>query len=407
MQRHLARSDAIVASVEDRELKDGTVIARVRYRVDGRNKARSFDNRDQAERWKALLDAVGVAKAEAALAQPVTTKVRTVAEQVAHHIDHLTGIEDGTRSDYRVYLERDIAPRLGNIPITLLTEDDVAAWVNYLDKDRTPPLARKSIANRHSLLSAALRSAVRADLVTRNVAEGVRMPTRDADDGEMVTLTLPEVWQFVAGAKKPEHRPLLLFLFGTGVRFGEATALRVRDVDVDNGLARIRRAWKHTDGNGHKLGTPKSRRSIRTIVFGRAVADAIRPLLDGRPADAFLFTNSRGGPIRRTNFHGDVWTPALRTFAGDTSRTIQGARGRPRIEWTPGPGKRVTPHDARHTYASLQLARGRSMVFVQRQLGHENINTTVNTYGHLQTGDLSEHLADVIDKPLELEAIEG
>lgn len=389
-----------VASVEPRTTNGG-IVWRVRFRQDGRNKARSFNTQDGARKWLAYLEAVGPAKALAALEAPPEPGVRTVAEQVAHHIEHLTGVEDGTRSDYRTYLERDIAPRLGPIPLSLLTADDIAAWVNHLDRDRKPPLSRKSIKNRHSLLSASLRSAVRAGLIPTNVAEGVRMPTRDHEAVEMVTLSLPELWAFIAAAKKPEHRPLLVFLFGSGVRFGEATALRVGDVDLTLGHARIRQAWKHTDGHGHTLGTPKSKRSIRTIVFGRAVADALRPLVTDRPASAYVFTNSRGGPIRRSNFHGDIWLPALRTFAGDTCEKVQGPRGAPRLEWIQGPGKRPRPHDARHTYASLQIARGASDAFLQRQLGHESITTTINTYTHLRTADLAP-LADVIDAPLEL-----
>lgn len=345
-----------------------------------------------------MLDAVGPAKAIAALQQPTAATARTVAEQIEHHIDHLTGVEAGTISDYRGYLHRDIAPHVGTLPLPLFKRDDVADWVNKMDRDRG--LSAKSIRNRHSLISAAMRSAVRDELIVVNPAEGVRMPSRDHEAEEMVTLTLREVWDFTQATK--EHwRPMVLFLFGTGVRFGEASALRVKDVNLEAGHARIRQAWKHTDGNGHRLGTTKSKRSTRTIVFGRDVAAAIRPLVEGRAAEDFVFTNTRGGVVRHSNFHEDVWQNALHVFAGDTLVKTP-TKGRPKLSWLPGPGKRPRPHDARHTYASLQISRGMSMAFLQRQLGHENINTTISTYTHLQTADLAV-LSDVIDRPLELE----
>jgi integrase len=384
--------------VETRTTSRGEV-HRIRYRDEGKNRALTFATRAQAERWRALLEAVGPAAALAALADPAA---RTVAEQVATHIEHLTGITDGTRRRYASYLRNRIEPDpIGATPITLLTRDDVAAWVNRL---AAAGLAAKTIRNHHSVLSDAMRSAVRAELVPTNRAEGVRIATPDVDDHDaMVTLTQPEVWAFVAATG--EHwRPMVLFLFGTGVRWQEAAALQVADVDLEARTATIRRAWKDTAGAGHQLGKPKSKRSRRTVVFGTAVARAITPLIEGRDPAAFVFTNTRGGPVRHQNFTDQAWGKALHTFAGDTARKVRGAKGRPKIVWEPGPGKRPTPHDARHTFASLAITQQRaSDAFLQRQLGHESITTTINTYTHLRTEDLRP-LAGTIDEPPALEA---
>jgi integrase len=192
------------------------------------------------------------------------------------------------------------------------------------------------------------------------------------------------------------------------VRWQEASALKVGEVNLAHRVATINRAWKDTAGQGHQLGRPKSKKGRRPVVFGPDVAAALRPLVEGRPADAFVFTNTRGGPVRHQNFTDQAWAKAVRKFAGDTLTKVlpPGGIGRKRHVWTKGPGKRPTPHDARHTYASLQISRGASMAFLQRQLGHESIQTTIDTYTHLQTADLAS-LADVIDQPLDLHAIEG
>lgn len=389
-----------MSSYEQRRNTAGDLSHRVRFRHEGRNRALTFTTETHARKWQALLDAAGPTQALAALQATQPTSGRTVAEQVANHIAHLTGISDGTRSRYTGYLDRRITTDpLGPLPLTMVDRDACAAWVNRLAE---AGLSAKTIRNHHSVLSDALRSAVRAGLIPANPAEGIRIETPDEDDtDEMVTLTLPEVWQFVTCT--PQHwRPMVVFMFGTGVRWQEAAALKVRDIDLDAGQARIVRAWKDTGGNGHQLGKPKSRRSRRTIVFGHGVAAAIGPLVTGRGPESFVFTNTRGGPVRYSNFWEDVWGKAIHAFAGDTRTKAPTTRGRPRLSWEPGPGKRPTPHDARHTYASLQIARGASMAFLQRQLGHESITTTINLYTHLQTEDLRP-LADVIDTPLELE----
>ena len=387
-----------MSSFEQRRNRAGDVSYRVRFRHDGQNRAETFTAEDAAVKWKALLDAVGPAKALAALEDPLPKNLRTVSDQVANHIAHLTGVTEGTRARYADYLRRRIdGSPLGATPLHLLDRDVIATWVNGLAKEG---LKAKTIKNHHSLVSASLTSAVRAQLVPTNFAEGIRIATPEDEGEEMVTLTLFELWMFINAA--PAHwRPMVMFLFGTGVRFGEASALQVGDIDLDAGQARIRRAWKHTNGHGHQLGKPKSKRSVRTIVFGRDVGATIAPLMQGRSATAFLFTNTQGGPVRRTNFAEQAWLPALHKFAGDI-KTVTPTAGRPHVEWADGACKRPTPHDARHTYASLQILNGVSDAFLQRQLGHESITTTINTYTHLRTEDLRV-LADVIDQPLELE----
>ena len=383
-----------VSSIETRENPvTGVVRYRVRFRYNGANKAVPFTTHAGAQRWQSLLDAVGPAQALAALDAPrELANGRTVSEQVANHVAHLTGITDGTRKRYTGYLDRRIAGTpLGRTPLPMLTRDACATWINEL---AAAGLSAKTIRNHHSVLSDALRSAVREGLIPSNPAEGIRIESPDADDyDEMVVLTDSEVIQFVQAT--PEHwRPMVAFMFGTGVRWQEASALRVGDVDLERKEARITRAWKDTAGQGHHLGKPKSKRSRRTIVFEHGTAAAIRGLLEGRPPEAFVFTNTLGGPVRYSNFSEQAWAPAAHVIAGDAPVEVKPARGRTRIEWTPGPGKRVTPHDARHCYASLQIRRGKPLTHIQRQLGHESINTTANIYGHLATQDLHDTLGD-------------
>lgn len=373
----------------------GDVSYRVRFRYKGGNKAKTFLTEADALRWKALLDQVGPERALAALVeQPaIAAGGRTVAEQVANHIAHLTGITDGTRSRYTAYLDRRIAEDpLGRIPLSMATRDDFAAWIQRLE---AVPLKTKTVRNHQSLVSDAMRSAVRAGLIPANHAEGIRIEAPDADDlDEMTTLTEAEVVTFIRAT--PEHwRPMVAFMFGTGVRWQEAAALHVGDVDLARQEARIVRAWKDTGGNGHQLGKPKSKKSRRTIVFEHGTAAAIRSLVEGRRPDDFVFTNTRGGPVRYSNFNEQAWAPAVHVLAGDIPEAVKPARGRTRTVWTPGPGKRPTPHDARHSYASIQIRRGRSMAHIQRQLGHEKVTTTVDIYGHLTTQDLHDELGDL------------
>lgn len=372
-----------MSSIETRHNeRTGTDSYRVRFRHEHANRAVTFTSQAAAEKWQGVLDALGAVQALAVLNVPEAATSRTVAEQVARHVEHLTGVTEGTKSDYRAMLERDISPALGSVPVSLLTREQVATWVNAL---AARGLSGKSIRNRHSLLSAALTSAQREGLIGQHPCKGMRMPRTDHQRREMVMLTRQEFARLIE-PMDARWRPLCLLLVSTGIRWGEATALQVGDVDLAAGTARIRQAWKHTDGKGHELGPPKSRRSLRTVSIEAGVRPILAPLIAGRSPTEFVFTNTRGGPVRQNTFHGDVWTPAVRKFAGDTCEKVP-TGGRPRLVWTKGPGKRPRIHDLRHTFASWAIAAGVPLTVIQRSMGHESIVTTSDTYGHLQRAD--------------------
>ena len=373
-----------MAYIETRQLSGGEHSYRVVWEVPGANRRTrrkwAFDDRGSAERFRGVLEASGPDVALRMLAEADAPDARTVAEQVAHHIEHLTGVEEGTRRDYAAMLRRSIAPALGSIPITILTRDDVAKWVNEQSNVRP-----KTVKNRHSLLSAALTSAVQADLIPSNPALGVRMPT--AVEEEMCFLTQAEFARLVT-LTPPRWRPLVLFLGATGMRWGEATALTVGAVNLTAGEIRITQAWKETRGAGQKLGPPKTKRGRRTIPVPSVCRPDLEALTRDQAPTTFLFRNTRGNPVRHNSFWGTVWEPLVHVFAGDIKRTIKGKRGRPKVTWEiVGEGKRPRIHDLRHSYASWAISAGHSLPALQSVLGHESIQTTVNRYGHIFRAD--------------------
>jgi integrase len=379
-----------MASIEHRSTASGEVW-RVRFRHDKRNRAVTFTDADRAEKWRRLVE-VNPAQALAALDASDGVPPLTVADQVALHITSLTGVSDGTRGDYLSYLDNDIRPHaLGAHPLTSLDRAAVAAWVNWMEKRG---LAGKTIANRHGLLSAAMASAVRDRLIPDNPCRGVRLPRTSHLKEEMVFLDKGE-FERLYGFVHQRYRPLVLFLVGTGVRFGEATALRVEDVDLDARSVRIRRAWKRTRRSVKELGPTKSRRSHRTVAVPAQVVEALRPLLAGRAPHELVFTNARGSEVKQATFWVRVWQPAVCAFAGDETVFDRDKDGRKVLRVVKeGPGKHPRVHDLRHTFASWAIQNRVPLPVIQRQLGHESITTTIDTYGHLARADF-DALADV------------
>ena len=395
-----------MASIEKRETSTGTSW-RVRLRHAGRRHNLAFVSERDARRWMALAE-VNPEQALAALhADADAPPPPTVADMVRAHIDQLTGIEPGTRSAYAGHLSRWIEPHpIGSRLATALTRADVGRWVTWLAEEAPvagrddPGLSGKTISNVHGLLSSACKSAVRDGLRADNPCEGIRLPRTSHREREHCLLTPAEV-AVLRDAMDEHYQPLLLTLVGTGLRFGEATALRVGDVDLTSGSVRVSRAWKATNGNGRRLGPTKTRRSDRTVAIPANVRAALAPLVAGRAPGEWLFTNRAGRPVTQGTFRR-AWEPAVSTLAGDVF-----VRERHGITITErGTGRRPRVHDLRHTFASWAIQAGVPLPVIQRQLGHESIQTTVDTYGHLARADF-DALASRIDVSLGAAQIEG
>ena len=376
--------------IEERTGSAGTVWrVRFRHTPDGHqraiNKALTFGTVDQARTFVRLLEALGSAAALVHLEQGAAAiPAPTVVEYAGRHVANLTGVTEGTRTTYRAYIVADLEPHFGDRLITGVTAESVSDWLNWLERERK--LGGKSIRNRHALLSATMGDAVAEGLVTANPCKGKRLPRTLGK--EMVFLTRAEFGALFDAV--PEHfKPFVLTLVATGTRFGEATALTVGDVDLDTHSIRIRQAWKATGTGQRVLGVPKSRKSVRTVAMPTQVSATLQPLIDGRPPSAFLFTGTTGGPIRQATFWKNVWQPAVVTLGGDTAETMKNPiTGRYELKVIErGPGKHPRVHDLRHTYASWAMQSNVPLPVLQRQLGHESITTTVDTYGHLARSD--------------------
>jgi integrase len=130
-------------------------------------------------------------------------------------------------------------------------------------------------------------------------------------------------------------RLLILVLAYTGLRWGEATALRVCDIDFDRRRIGVRRAFSDIGGRV-VLGSPKSH-SSRTVPVPRFVAAELSAAVEGKRPDDLVFTMRGGSVVRLSNWRGAAFVPA---------RSRAGLSDRFRI------------HDLRHTAASLMIQAG-------------------------------------------------
>jgi integrase len=262
--------------------------------------------------------------------------------------------------DAKRTLDLHMGPLLG-LTFDKLNRDRVAEWIRTLEQaGLSPTTIHRLVVQAGSVQRAALDAGVATG---GNPFTKQRTGRRERRREQMHCLTHTQWNTLQAALPEGVPRDLATVLVGTGLRFGEATALRVGNVELDGtrGRLHVAEAWKSDGANGWLLGPPKSARSRRTVSFGAAVADALRPHTAGRGERELVFTTVHGAPIRNANFHHRVWRPAVQA-AGLT-------------------GVRI--HDLRHTHASWLIAAGRPTAAVSRRLGHESIATTDAIYTHI------------------------
>lgn len=372
--------------------KDGTETWKIRFREGGRgskNTSRTFANERGAIAFAKLVRDVGGKRAIEILDARTGAMegTPTVAQWCERHIDALSGTQPDTIEKYRAYVRNDLGA-LGPVPVDAVTHEDVARWVNTMAKTTSPktgkPTAGKTIKNKHGFLSAAFARAETQGLVATNPCKGTRMPRTVT---EPMTFLTHEEYTRLLGCFTPHWQPLVEFLFSTGLRWGEATALQVGEVDLERATATVVRAWKR----GRVLGVPKSSKSRRTVALSPETVELLAPLIKGRGGEAYVFRNTLGNPVRHQSFHDNVWQPGIRLANGQDAQR-EGAKrvGRRRDgegnvlrPLAPALGKRPRIHDARHTNASWLLGAGVPINYVQAHLGHESITTTVDRYGHV------------------------
>lgn len=263
------------------------------------------------------------------------------------------GLKRSTLMDYESYLRVHLAPFFGNRHLEEISVEDVES---FIAAKRNEGKAVKSVANYLGLLHAIFSHAVRRDWCSRNTVALAEKPRTVRRDPDIRFLSAEELEALLAATPDDPlgrlERLIYLTAAMTGMRRGELLALRWQDVDWENRLIRVRR--NYTKG---EFGTPKSRRSSRSVPLADRVASALRRHFEGtRYKDDIDLVFGRPNS-------GTVLDPSkLR------KRFISAAR---RAGLRP-----VRFHDLRHTFGTRMASAGAPLRAVQEWMGHSDYRTT-------------------------------
>jgi integrase len=333
---------------------------RARYVDDqGRENCKRFARKVDAQQW---LDDITSAFVTGTYTPPEAGRatVGTVHSAWSAAQAHIAAKTELTR---RSTWTNHVEPHWGNTAVVDVKTSAVRAWVAQLvDSGAGVP----TIENAFGLLRQILGAAVEDNRIPRNPCAGVKLPKRDHPDRGYLTHT--QVAALAAAMKR--HPEVVRFLAYTGLRWGEMAALRVCDVDMLRRRVNVSRSV--TEASRLVWRTPKTGER-RSVPFPSALTDELAALMVGKGREDLVFTNTRGGVLRNNHYRDDVFAVAVAACqkADETFPTI-------------------TPHDLRHTAASLAVSAGANVKAVQRMLGHAKASMTLDVYADLFDDDLDD-----------------
>jgi integrase len=292
------------------------------------------------------------------------------------HFDALTAVTPASVAKYRKIYDRHWSPTLGHMSMATITRTHIATALNQV------PGADQTRKNRWGVLTHIFKTAMAEGLIPKSPCVGIKLGRRTEHEATEHRYLTIEEFSAILGALPRHYRPLVLFLGGTGARWGEAAALTVGDIDLEAATVRIVKTVRAdpTVPGGKTIGPVKTKKGRRTVTLPARVVDVLRPIMEDRKRTDRLFTGPAGGKLEHSNFYRDAWQKQ----ALPKSKI---AAPMPRI------------HDLRHSHVAWLIAQGVPLPVIQARLGHEKITTTIDTYGHLLP-DLQRAAADAADRVL-------
>ena len=280
--------------------------------------------------------------------------------------DMETRLREHTMRTKKYIVDLKILPYFGKKRVNDITAADIRQWQNELIKKGYSPTYLKTINNQ---LSAIFNYAVRYyDLKSNPCAKAGSMGKSKAE--EMDFWTGEEFRKFIDSVmNKRVSYMAFMTLYWTGMRLGELLALTPKDVDLEKRTISITKSYQRL-GRKDVITPPKTPKSKRVITIPEFLAADIKDYMDS------LYDLQEG----------DRLFPITKYYLEhEMQRGIKESGV-----------KRIRLHDLRHSHASLLIELGFSPLEIANRLGHEKVETTLNTYAHLYPNKQTK-LADRLD----------
>ena len=283
-----------------------------------------------------------------------------------------TSLESSSRKEttkqlYKSVTVHHLSPEpFGALRLDQLKPTHVEALLGRLRDKR---LSESTVRQAFIVLGIALDAAVRDGLLARNPTRAVHRPSIASKEAEH--MTPDEVASILAAAASSRYYPLFALLVATGLRRGEAAALKWTDVDLKHETLKVRGTLVRINA-ALVITPPKSEKSRREVPLSPGVVKMLKA--------------HRSAQNHERLRAGNQWIPSGHVFVTEFGapvdprnilRAFRTAANAAKID------HHVTVHTLRHSAATGWLENGLNIVEVSRRLGHSSISITGDVYGHI------------------------
>lgn len=287
--------------------------------------------------------------------------------------NYLLKARESTKYQYEQYMRLYVLPEIGNVPIQKVTAPMIQGIISGKLKDG---LSAKTVRNLHSIVHHCFQDALDMEIISRNPVKSRKELLPKATKKEMLILEGEAVESFLAEIQGKEFEELFYIDLFTGMREGEILGLSWDCIDFKNQTITIKQQLKRDSHIGEK----NSQYIIDDTKTGNN--RTIRPAPSVFPILKKVKKQQQENQLRNGS---RFYNPSNLVFTDEIGQWINGRTllkaFKKRVDAIGIPEMRF--HDLRHTYAALSLQNGDDLYTVSKNLGHTNISTTANTYGHL------------------------
>ena len=275
-------------------------------------------------------------------------------------------LKASTVANKRFLIELKITPFFGKMPLNEIKPTDVRQWQNQLTSyrdEKGQPYSQTYLKTINNQLTALFNYAVKYYSLKENPCHKAGgMGKKNAE--EMLFWTKEEFSAFIeAVMDKPASYAIFMTLYYTGMREGELLALTPADIDLEKSTIRINKSYQRL-GREDVVTSPKTPRSNRVITIPTGLCSCLRTYMkqcyDLKPSDRLF-------PYTKHYLSHEMERGCKKSGV-----------------------KKIRIHDIRHSHASLLVEMGFSPLLIAERLGHERIQTTMETYSHLYPNKQTE-----------------
>lgn len=291
--------------------------------------------------------------------------------------------KQNTYDSYEAVVRMHIIPEFGSRPIRKITTSALQDWLNKQKETYSQSTVKSFTA---VLKMSFLWFTVNRKYLPATPAENITTPRYDELQKEVYPFTAEDIKKIFAKfpAAHRFHMPLALSYY-TGMRLGECLALTWDNVDMKSRTIFVATTLYDKKGTPKQGSTPKSKRSVRTITFGKKLYAALKRQEWQQQAAKF----KAGAFYSSSNFvctddsGAQLTSNAMRYFGQWCKKEI-------------GAG---SFHSLRHTHATMLYESGADLDYVSHRLGHASVYTTANIYASI-TDEREKRMVELIDKIL-------